>query len=71
MNQIIFMIAKYVVLGLAVIAIYIAHAKFNFNDNNIVEDVIEKEVQSQTGINLNLETPSSSSSDENNSAPKQ
>lgn len=44
------------IAGLFVVAgsIYVAHKKFNFNDNNIIENVVDKEIKDETGLSIDL-----------------
>lgn len=45
------------VLGLVVAAggVFIAHKKWNFKDDNVIEKVVEEEIKQETGVTVDLE----------------
>lgn len=44
------------IAGLFAIAgvIYVAHKKYNFNDNNVIENIVDTEIKDETGISIDL-----------------
>lgn len=55
MNPLLGWLLKLVGLAVAATGIFIAHKKFNFNDNEVIEKVVEEEIKEETGVTVDLE----------------
>jgi len=55
MSPVIIWVLKVLSLVVAAGGVFIAHKKFNFKDNNVIEKVVEEEIKDETGVIVDLE----------------
>lgn len=63
MNPIVGWVLKIVALGVAALGSFIAVKKYKVKPDNIVEEIIEKEIKDETGVDIDL-SPDTPDSDE-------